>query len=99
MLLFALQQRSSGEGWKRAQTAASVDNNPEKADHVLRECPRLNQLRWECFGALQLTSETEWEVSALCRFLKDDRVSTLEDSGETGGNPPGDYISDDEELR
>ena len=71
----------------------------EKADHILRECPALNQHRWECFGAFQLVGNVEWEVSALTQFLQDERVRTLEDSESTDDGPPPDYTSDEAELR
>ena len=71
---------------------------PEKADHILRVCPALNQLRWECFGMYQLTGEVGWEVSAVVRFLGDQRVCSLEDSEDSGGSQ-GVYDSDDEEIR
>ena len=61
---------------------------PEKADHVLRECPALQQLRWECFGAYHLDPGMAWEVAAVIKFLADPRVSSLEDSDDVDGDPP-----------
>ena len=72
---------------------------PKKADHILRECPALNQHRWECFGAFQLGEDAEWELSGLLRFLQDERVHTLEDSEDTGNLLPEEEPSDDDELR
>ena len=70
----------------------------EKADHILRECPALNQHRWDCFGTYQLSSGMGWEVMAVHKFLSDQRVRSLEDSDpdDTGQDA---YESSDAELR
>ena len=61
---------------------------PEKADHILRQCPALNQLRWESFGKFQLAAGDPWEVKGLTRFLQDERVRSLEDSEEDDLSQP-----------
>ena len=63
---------------------------PEKADHILRQCPALNQLRWESFGKFH------WEVKGLARFLQAERVRSLEDSEEDLSQPNQEEGSADE---
>ena len=70
---------------------------PEKVDHILRECPALNQHRWECFGTFQLAPGMPWEVSAGVKFLGDPRVSSLEDSTEDN-DPPAAPLSDEDDF-
>ena len=72
---------------------------PEKAEHIFRECPALNQHRWECFGVFQLAPGVEWEVQSLLKFLADERVRSLEDSAEDGeATRPPDIESEEEEI-
>ena len=68
---------------------------PERADHVLRECPALGVLRAECFGMHLWQIGQEWEVGGLIRFLSDERVLSLEDSEEDGLPGTGWPDSDD----
>ena len=46
-----------------------------------------------------MAGDVEWEVSALSRFLRDERVRTLEDSESADDGPPPDYTSDEAEIR
>ena len=52
---------------------------PERADHLLLRCPRLAQLRSECFRAWNLGPIPEWEVDWISKFLHNPSVDTLED--------------------
>ena len=73
--------------------------SPEKADHILRECPALGPLREECFGFHLWRDGQEWEMGGLIKFLSDDRVLRLEDSEDGSMDDGGGYISDDMEAR
>ena len=94
-----LRSMNAAVGLEESADCRLCHQAPEKADHILRDCPALLQHRWECFGAYQLAVDAEWEVSALCRFLRDERVSNLEDSEVDGSDPPAEYTSEDDELR
>ena len=43
-------------------------------------CPKLNQYLCECFSIYQLEDDADWEVSAMAKFLRDEKVRFLEDS-------------------
>ena len=52
---------------------------PERADHLLLRCPRLSQLRADCFRSWVIDPRPEWEVDWIFKFLKDPNVEHLED--------------------
>ena len=66
---------------------------PERADHLLLRCPRLNGIRAESFRAWNLGPIPEWEVSWVLKFLEDPGVSTLEDPT----NSPEEILGREEE--
>ena len=52
---------------------------PERADHLLLRCPRLNGLRASAFKAWAMDYHPIWEVDWVLKFLMDETVETLED--------------------
>ena len=56
---------------------------PERADHILLRCPRLNLLRSDCFRSWGISPTPEWEVDWILKFLQDQRVEHLEDPTNT----------------
>ena len=55
---------------------------PERADHILLECPRLGELRMDCFGSAYIDTDEErpdWEVGDLLEFLAAAGVANLEE--------------------
>ena len=55
---------------------------PERADHLLLWCPRLNDLRTDCFRTRIPNLPPKWEVSWLLQFLNDDLISPLENEDD-----------------
>ena len=55
---------------------------PERADHILLECPRLSAVRSDCFRAHVLPPTPAWEVDWLLKFVENDVVVELEESPE-----------------
>ena len=79
------------QNFRAGTTAMSVcrlcGRKPERADHILLECPRLSGLRINCFGAAYIDTDEEkpsWEVGDLMKFLSVDWVRSLEE--EEPGN-------------
>ena len=52
---------------------------PERADHLLLRCPRLNGLRASTFRAWTMDYHPVWEVDWIEKFLSDEVVAKLED--------------------
>ena len=65
---------------------------PERADHILLECPKLNVLRAECFRTWDTGPNPHWEVDWILKFLEDGVVEHLEESelAEDGAEANGD---------
>ena len=55
---------------------------PERADHLLLECPRLSTLRSDCFRSWVPSPSPRWEVDWIVKFVEDDRVLSLEEDHE-----------------
>ena len=55
---------------------------PERADHILLECPRLSGLRTDCFGSVYIDTDEErpnWEVGDIVKFISAPGVVDLEE--------------------
>ena len=93
-----LQVQNQRAGQEVDPTCRLCGLAPEKADHILRDCPALGALRHECFGSYFWQKDQEWEMGGLIKFLSDERVLSLEDNEEDSTELAG-YISDDMETR
>ena len=51
---------------------------PERADHLLLECPRLAVLRSDCFRVWAPARNPRWEVDWIVKFVESPRVLLLE---------------------
>ena len=75
---------------------------PERADHLLLRCPRLNGLRASTFRAWTMDYHPIWEIDWILKYLSDEAVAELEDptnapeaisgrsESEAGPNVPSD---------
>ena len=70
---------------------------PERADHILLECPRLLGLRAECFRTWIPGESPNWEVDRLLKFLESDAVKDLEEPDGKEGEDDGDRDSDSDQ--
>ena len=70
---------------------------PERADHILLRCPRLNNLRSDCFRSWGLDHHPTWEVDWILKFLQDHRVEHLEDPTNTPEEISG-HVDSEAEL-
>ena len=93
-----LQVQNQRAGQDVDATCRLCNSAPEKADHILRECPALGSLRAECFGGHIWQDGQQWEVGGLAKFLSDDRVLNLEVQEDVSPQST-DYHSDDTEAR
>ena len=53
---------------------------PERADHLLHECPRLASLGSQCFKTWEPSPNPRWEIDWVTKFVEDDLVMPLEES-------------------
>ena len=51
---------------------------PERADHLLLECPRLAVLRSDCFKTWEPSRNPRWEVDWIAKFVESPPVLRLE---------------------
>ena len=89
------------QNFRAGMTALSVcrlcGRKPERADHILLECPRLSGLRTSSFGAAYIDTDKErpsWEVGDLMKFLSAEWVLNLEE--EEPRNSKGEASSGEE---
>ena len=76
------------QNFRAGTTALSVcrlcGRKPERADHILLECPRLSNLRVDCFGSAYIDVDVDderpdWRVGDLLKFLSAEVVASLEE--------------------
>ena len=71
---------------------------PERADHLLLECPGLSNTRTECFGAFgPRVDNDEWEIGEFLRYLERIGAAEMEKSPDAAETSEGD--SDEEAQR
>ena len=69
-------------GTTALSTCRLCGRKPERADHILLECPRLSGLRTDCFGSAYIDGEEEspdWEVGDFLKFITVPEVANLEE--------------------
>ena len=69
---------------------------PERADHLLLECPRLANLRATCFRTWNTSDDPQWEVDWIVRFVEDPVVLRLESGDADEEEDDGDDIDPDD---
>ena len=69
---------------------------PERADHVLLDCPRLAQQRLDILGGATLDKRNlEWEVNSVLRFMKETGAEDMEGSLENVDEEELDVVQDE----
>ena len=69
---------------------------PERADHLLLECPRLAVLRSSCFRVWEPAGNPRWEVDWIVKFVESPPVLRLESRQDCLSGGDDDEVDDDD---